>query len=419
MLRTGAGNLAMCHAHPTFQSDIATMMMAAGATVTIGDAAGKLTTHSLEEFFAMSDFVALVSLHIPADSAGLLRTYKVMNRHQNAHAVVNAGFDLGGSSGDDGLTAAATPMIVFGGLFPHPTRASKTEALLAGKNIADQATLKLALQSLESEFAAITGKDVAFRKSLIASLFYKYWVEIMTLRNQPIPENQKSAGRPWYNRVSSTSTESFTPGVCDAIPKLASHRQAAGEAVYSDDNIPGYNAMFASYVPATVSNATIVSIDPSEALKMQGVVDFISAADLGPANQTPAVLTPERKTLAGRKILAEVGPDKPGVEFWGQALGIILADSKEHAEFAAKHGVKVNYSGEKKPVVTIDQAVAAGGEYVTTTQTYQGHSFPMETKRGDVAAAEAKAAHTASGTVYSSGQYHFHVRTTEASVMSI
>ena len=49
--------------------------------------------------------------------------------------------------------------------------------------------------------------------------------------------------------------------LCDAIPKLASHRQAAGEAVYSDDNIPGYNAMFASYVPATVSNATIVSID--------------------------------------------------------------------------------------------------------------------------------------------------------------
>ena len=102
----------------------------------------------------------------------------------------------------------------------------------------------------------------------------------------------------------------------------------------------------------------------------RGVVDFISAADLGPANQTPAVLTPERKTLAGRKILAEVGPDKPGVEFWGQALGIILADSKEHAEFAAKHGVKVTYSGQKKPVVTIDQAVAAGGEYVTTTQTY-------------------------------------------------
>ena len=47
--------------------------------------------------------------------------------------------------------------------------------------------------------------------------------------------------------------------------------------------------MFASYVPATVSNATIVSIDPSEALKMPGVVDFISAADLGPAIASMAV----------------------------------------------------------------------------------------------------------------------------------
>ena len=53
---------------------------------------------------------------------------------------------------------------------------------------------------------------------------------------------------------------------------------------------------------------------------------------------------------------------------------------------------------------------ASGVKDLLCNPRYQGHSYPMETKRGDVAAAEAKAAHTASGTVYSSGQYHFHVR---------
>jgi len=70
-----AGNLALCHANPTFQSDIATIMTAAGATVQIADAKGALTTHSLSEFYAMDDFTMLVSLTIPPASAGPLRTY--------------------------------------------------------------------------------------------------------------------------------------------------------------------------------------------------------------------------------------------------------------------------------------------------------------------------------------------------------
>jgi len=401
-----AGNLAMCHAHPEFQSDIATIMMAAGAAVTIADAKGTVTRHTLSELFSMTDFVALVSLEIPANKPGLLRTYKVMRRHQNAHAVVNAGFDIKatGTGEDATLVVASTPTLVWGGLSPHPTRAAKTEALLVGKDLATQATLKLALSSLEAEFSSITGTDVAFRKSLISSLFYKYWVEMMTLHKLTIPANQVSAGVP-YERPASTSTESHTAGVCDAIPKLASHRQAAGEAVYSCDNTPGATAMFASYVPATVSNGEITSIDASEALKMEGVIDVIDASHFGPANDTPPVMTPENKELAGRKVLAEAGPDKPGVRFFGQAVAIVLADSEEHADYAAKHGVAVEYSGEKKPVVSIDQAIAAGGEYLThdAMDRETKKMTPMGTQRGDVAAAEAKAAHTAEGVVYASG----------------
>lgn len=433
-----AGNLALCHAHPTFQSDIATIMTAAGASIQLADAKGALSTHTLTEFYAMApaDVVMIVSLTVPAASTGLLRTYKVMRRHQNAHAVVNAGFDFPSTSvsmptadsgdGEARLVVTAAPVLVWGGLMPYPTRATKTEAMLVGKNLANQATLKLALSSLEAEFADITGKDVPYRKSLISSLFYKYWVEIMTLHNMPLPDNQKSAGVPTV-RPESTSTESFTPGVCDAIPKLSSHRQAAGEAIYSDDNVPGVNALYASYVPSTVSCATISHIDASQALQMPGVVDFISAADIGrAANFTQPVVTPLNTVLGGRKIFADLEPDPAtiaedtdsvdsgpaGVNYFGQPLGIIIADTREHAEYAAKHGVKATYTNIKKPVVTIDDAVAAGGSYISATGR---DGKPNESVRGDCASAEAAAAHCGEGVVYSAGQYHFHVSLPSAS----
>jgi xanthine dehydrogenase/oxidase len=234
-----AGNLAMCFANPDFQSDIATIMSAAGATVTLVDATGAPKTLELTEFFALPAFTALVSLQLPAASPALLRTYKVMRRHQNAHAVVNAGFSvLAVAPAADGAAGLrlADATIVFGGLRPHPTRARKTEALLKGKDISTEAMLLAAIASLEAELMPTAGRDIPFRKSLISSLFYKFWVELLTTHGVGLPHNQLSAGAAWYERPASTSTEFFTPGVCDAIPKLASHRQAAGEAIYSDDN---------------------------------------------------------------------------------------------------------------------------------------------------------------------------------------
>ena len=69
------------------------------------------------------------------------------------------------------------------------------------------------------------------------------------------------------------------------------------------------NALFASYVPSTVSCASISAIDATEALKMPGVVDFISAADLGPdRNFTQPVITPLKTVLGGRKIFADQEP---------------------------------------------------------------------------------------------------------------
>lgn len=65
-------------------------------------------------------------------------------------------------------------------------------------------------------------------------------------------------------------------------PKVhaSAFKQVTGEAVYCDD-IPKYtNELYLTLVISTKAHAKILSIDPSEALAMEGVHRFFSAADL-------------------------------------------------------------------------------------------------------------------------------------------
>ncbi len=110
----------MAHNHADFPSDVFTIFAAAGATLTIGSATGA-TTMDLWAFLT-ADMTGLVrcvpvafrpcaayasltrvpartqvilSVLLPPLAPGeTLYTYKIMPRHQNAHAYVNAGIRM-------------------------------------------------------------------------------------------------------------------------------------------------------------------------------------------------------------------------------------------------------------------------------------------------------------------------------------
>ena len=76
---------------------------------------------------------------------------------------------------------------------------------------------------------------------------------------------------------------------------------------------------------------------------------------------------------------------------------MIIADTREHADRAAKLGVAVQYEGVEAPVVTIDQAIAAGRTGRSNRQT-----------RGDAAAAfSAAGQNVAEGTIDVAGQCEY------------
>ena len=167
--------------------------------------------------------------------------------------------------------------------------------------------------------------------------------------------------------------------------------------------MPSTNCLFAAFVPTTVASGTVASVDASAALAMDGVVDFIDSSAMTPdGNLTPDIMTREGID-AGRKVFTG-----EKVDYHGQPVGVILADSRQAAELAIA-SVKVTYSGVKKPVVNIDDAIKAGGEYVTPGT---GRNGPLV--KGNVTTAFAAAAFTGEGVVNIAGQYHFHMETQTA-----
>ena len=61
---------------------------------------------------------------------------------------------------------------------------------------------------------------------------------------------------------------------------LSALQQATGEAIYVDD-MPSYkDELYAAIVDSEKPHAEIVSIDISEAEKVEGFVDFISVKDI-------------------------------------------------------------------------------------------------------------------------------------------
>ena len=121
-------------------------------------------------------------------------------------------------------------------------------------------------------------------------------------------------------------------------------RHTTGEAVYSGDIQPA-GLLHLAPVTSTVSHAEILSIDPSEALKIPGVVDFVYWKDIPGTNipgEHPANDGPDdAEVFAEKKVL-----------YIGHIIGGIVAETPLMARRAAKL-VKVEYK-KLDPILSIE-----------------------------------------------------------------
>jgi xanthine dehydrogenase/oxidase len=99
-----AGNLMLTHNNPDFPSDIFTIMAATNATLTIASSGGS-QNYDLFSFLQLDmTGCVIVSISIPVLAAGQkLATFKIMPRHINSHAYVNAGLLMAVDANNNGL----------------------------------------------------------------------------------------------------------------------------------------------------------------------------------------------------------------------------------------------------------------------------------------------------------------------------
>lgn len=260
------------HAHNEFPSDVFLLLETIGAQLNIISMDGLIRSHSVGDYLTL-DMRQKVILNISFPQLDptrfIFRSYKIMPRAQNAHALVNAAFLLE----FDGKTIKSC-RICYGGINPKFNHAEATEQLLIGVNdLYTNDCLFKAIKSLQNELipnSNLIDAPVEYRKSLAIALYYRF--VLATAPAEQIQSQYASGGLPLERALSSGSqtfqTNEKTYPLTQPALKYEGLIQCAGEAEYVNDKFSN-NAdreLWAAFVPATQVHAKIVSIDASKAL---------------------------------------------------------------------------------------------------------------------------------------------------------
>ncbi|MBO9396236.1 xanthine dehydrogenase molybdopterin binding subunit [Shimia sp. R9_2] len=164
-------------------------------------------------------------------------------------------------------------------------------------------------------------------------------------------------------------------------------KHVSGGADYCDDIAEPVGTLHAYFGTAKVAHAKIVSMDLSAVRAAPGVVDVLTAEDVPGVNDVSPTGRHDEPLFATEKV-----------EFWGQVLFAVVAESRDIARRAVELA-QIEYA-PLDHVIEADEAVVKGYPHVTD---------PMTLQRGDVAEGQANAAHRIAGQMRIGGQDHMYL----------
>ncbi|XP_075976602.1 uncharacterized protein LOC142976904 isoform X2 [Anticarsia gemmatalis] len=183
------------------------------------------------------------------------------------------------------------------------------------------------------------------------------------------------------------------------VPKIEGLAQCAGEASYTCDVYSGPREVHVAFVLSEVCRGVLEGFDTTEAMKIPGVIDFLSAKDI-PGKNT---FTPTNVPWMGEDEEIFV---TSSILHYGQPLGVIVANSRRLALEAAKL-VRVKYKKlDVKPVLCVRDALAAPDK---DKRLRQDAKVDPTSKGTDIK-------YTFSGTFSVPSQYHYTMETQSCNV---
>ncbi|HYE40443.1 MAG TPA: xanthine dehydrogenase molybdopterin binding subunit [Ramlibacter sp.] len=181
------------------------------------------------------------------------------------------------------------------------------------------------------------------------------------------------------------ATTAPQPATGTSHPHESARSQVAGAATYIDDIAEVKGTLHAAPILSNVAHGLLRGIDASAALALEGVKGVVFAGD-----------------IPGDPVLATFVHDEPvfardRVEFLGQVVGLVVADTVMQARRAAR---QVRLDIEALPAV------------VDVREAVRQQSFvlpPVTVRRGDPERGIAQAPHRITGSLEVGGQEHFYL----------
>ncbi|VAI22978.1 unnamed protein product [Triticum turgidum subsp. durum] len=413
---TVGGNVIMAQ-RLQFPSDIATVLLAAGSTVTV-QTASKMLRLTLDEFLEQPPCDAktiLLSIFVPdwgSDNV-IFETSRASPRpFGNAVSFVNSAF-LARTSGQLVIEDICLAFGAYG--VDHATRARKVEEFLKGKSVSAAVILE-AVQLLKDVISPSEGTThPEYRVSLAVSFLFSFLSSLGNNLNEPAnaiaPNGSCANGSekhgtlgsddlPVRSRQELVFSDEYQP-VGKPITKAGAELQASGEAVYVDDIPAPKYCLYGAFIYSTQPHAHVKSVNFRSSLASEKVITVISAKDIPVGGKNIG---------SGFRMLGEEALfGDPVSEFAGQNIGIVIAETQKYAYMAAKQAV-IEYSTEKlePPILTIEDAIQHNSYFQTPP-------FLAPRPVGDIDQGMSQADHKIlSGEVKLESQYYFYMETQTA-----
>ena len=450
-------------------SDMNPLLAGMGATLVIskiendGSSVSRRTV-PVSEFFLKyrtvniepSEIVECIEVPLLGKVFDYVKPFKQARRREDDISIVTSGMRIRLAPQGDKFVIEHIAM-AFGGMAPKTIMAVETAKMMIGAEF-NQETFSKAQESLMKEMnlpESVPGGQAAFRMTLTASFLQKFYItaveelkkDIETINADPsafpafgslpaIPSlgedeisgatNFLSGEKPSFSgvqkypapKVAKGLEEKILPNVdgvkqasaAEAVGKASVHQSGSlhctGEAIYADDIPSPPGLLHACLITSNECGSIFESLDAEPALRVPGVVSVVAAEDI--------------TALGGKNVLGPIAKDEnvflprgEKVRMVGQVLGVVVAETLESAELGARAaGVKYQQTGEK-PIMTIEDAIAANSFYESTHHclTRGDEAFFEKLKEIQDTSGDVKVGDTVkvSGVFHSGAQEHFYL----------
>uniref|UniRef100_A0A8D3D478 Xanthine dehydrogenase/oxidase n=1 Tax=Scophthalmus maximus TaxID=52904 RepID=A0A8D3D478_SCOMX len=348
----------------------------------------------------------VVSVFIPFSRKWeFVRAFRQAPRKESSFATVTTGMRVFFS---EASRVVQDISIYYGGMGPTTVSAARTCKALIARPWDDE-VLSRAYDVLLDELAlppSEPGGKVEFRRSLTLSFLFKFNLEILqklreaNVITDELPEKIRPLPREIQPSLQEFQHVPKLQSDLDPVGRPIMHRsaisQATGEAVYCDDVPRTDGELSLALVTSSRAHAKITGLDASEALRIPGVVDVITAKDI-PGTKVLTMFGYDEELLAEKEVSCV-----------GQIVCAVVADTRAHAKQGAA-AVKVSYEDLPDPIFTAEEAIEKSSFFEPRRMI----------EKGSVTEAFKSVDRVHEGEIRVGGQEHFYMETQSMLVIPI